>query len=74
MKLEKKGSYALTKVVKIHPSASKSKDHSFAIELKDHKFLLKAPDGNSKNIWVAKLCELSSQGQCGVLELCSTIL
>ncbi len=62
MKQEKKRSIPLLEVIKIHPSFSKAKDHSFAIELKDQKFLLKAPDVNSKNVWVAKLCELSFQG------------
>lgn len=63
MKQEKKRSFPLSRVVKIHPTFSKAKDHSFAVELPEHKFLLRAPDGNSKNVWVAKLCEFSGQGQ-----------
>ena len=67
LKQEKKGTIDLLKVVKIHPSLPKLKEHAFAIETKDRRFGLKAPDMNTKNIWVAKLCELCGQGGCHLL-------
>lgn len=54
----------LSKITGIRPSSKVgSSDHIFAIETEDRKYILKAQDHNTKNIWLAKLCELCGQGQ-----------
>ena len=63
-KREKRQTIDLSKFVGIRPNAKVgSKEHVFAIETEERKYILKAPDQNTKNIWLAKLCELCGQGQ-----------
>ena len=63
-KKEKRGIINLAKFVGLSPNAKiGSKEHAFALETTDRKFILRAPDAITKNIWLAKLCELCSQGQ-----------
>ena len=64
-KKEKRGSINLSKFVGLCPNAKVgNKDHGFAVETEDRKYILRAPDAVTKNIWIAKLCELCGQGQC----------
>lgn len=54
----------LSKFVGIRPSAKVgNNEHVFAIETEERKYILKAPDLQTKNIWLAKLCELFGQGE-----------
>ena len=54
----------LSKFVGIRPSAKVGNhQHVFAIETEERKYILKAEDHDTKNIWLAKLCELFGQGQ-----------
>ena len=63
-KKEKRQTIDLSKFVGIRPNAKVgTKEHVFAIETEERKYILKAPDQNTKNIWLAKLCELCGQGQ-----------
>lgn len=63
-KKEKLQTIDLSKFVGIRPNAKVgTKEHVFAIETEERKYILKAPDQNTKNIWLAKLCELCGQGQ-----------
>lgn len=78
MKSEKKGSIDLKHLAGIHPAVHKSKDHVFTIEAGGRKFILKAPDANTKNIWVAKLREICGQGEgfslVTLLQFCPDII
>ena len=63
-KREKRRTIDLSKFVGIRPNAKVgTKEHVFAIETEERKYILKASDQNTKNIWLAKLCELCGQGQ-----------
>ena len=63
-KREKRGSINLSKFVGLCPNAKVgSKEHGFAVETEDRKYILRAPDAVTKNIWIAKLCELCGQGE-----------
>lgn len=54
----------LTKFIGIRPNAKVGhKENVFAIETEDRKYILRAPDQLTKNIWLAKLCELCGQGE-----------
>jgi len=54
----------LSKITGIRPSSKTgSSEHIFAIETEERKYILKAQDHNTKNIWLAKLCELCGQGK-----------
>lgn len=54
----------LSKFVGIRPSAKVGNhENVFAIETEERKYILKAQDMHTKNIWLAKLCELFGQGQ-----------
>lgn len=69
-KREKRGSINLSKFVGLYPNAKVgSKDHSFALETEDRKYILRAPDAVTKNIWIAKLCELCGQGESVAMEV-----
>lgn len=62
-KKEKRGSINLSKFVGLCPNAKVgSKDHGFALETEDRKYILRAPDAVTKNVWIAKICELCGQG------------
>lgn len=62
-KREKRGSINLAKFIGIRPNAKVgNKENIFAIEVEDRKYILRAPDLTTKNIWLAKLCELCGQG------------
>lgn len=53
----------LTKFIGIRPNAKVgNKENVFAIETEDRKYILRASDPVTKNIWLAKLCELCGQG------------
>ena len=61
---EKRGSINLSKFVSLCPNAKVgSKDHGFAVETEERKYILRAPDAVTKNIWIAKLCQLCGQGK-----------
>lgn len=63
-KKEKRQSINLTQFVGIRPNAKVgTNEHVFAIETEERKYILKAPDQSTKNIWLAKLCELCGQGE-----------
>lgn len=63
-KKEKRQTIDLSKFVGIRPNAKVgTKEHVFAIETEERKYILKAPDQHTKDIWLAKLCELCGQGQ-----------
>ena len=65
-KKEKRQTIDLSKFVGIRPNAKVgTKENVFAIETEERKYILKAPDQNTKNIWLAKLCELCGQGEKG---------
>lgn len=65
-KKEKRGTVNIAKFVGLSPNAKVgNKDHAFALETEDRKYILRAPDAVTKNIWLAKLCEVCGQGQCG---------
>ena len=67
-KKEKRQTIDLSKFVGIRPNAKVgTKEHVFAIETEERKYILKAPDQNTKNIWLAKLCELCGQGKSGLI-------
>ncbi len=54
----------LSKFLGIRPSAKVGNhQHVFAIETEERKYILKAQDEHTKNIWLAKLCELFGQGE-----------
>lgn len=60
----KRGTINLSKFVGIRPNAKiGNKDNIFAIETEERKYILRAPDAVTKNIWLAKLCELCGQGK-----------
>lgn len=74
-KREKRGSINLSKFVGLYPNAKVgSKDHSFALETEDRKYILRAPDAVTKNIWIAKLCELCGQGESVAIEVSGSIV
>ena len=60
---EKKGTYDMASITRIHPSPSKAKGHIFSIEVKEKKVMLKADDAKTKNIWIAKLYEFAGHGR-----------
>ena len=62
----KKGTVDLAKFVGIRPNAKVGqKENVFAVETEDRKYILRAPDSTTKDIWLAKLCELCGQGSLG---------
>lgn len=66
-KKEKRGAVNLAKFIGLSPNAKVgNKDHAFALETEDRKYILRAPDAVTKNIWLAKLCEVCGQGQWGI--------
>ena len=64
IKKEKRRVIDLTNITGIRPTPKMgSSDHIFAIETVGRKYILKAADEDTKNIWLAKLCEFCGQGQ-----------
>ena len=61
-KKDKKGTVDLSKIATVNPLPSKSKEHVFSIETSDRKYGFKAPDIQTREIWVAKLMELCGKG------------
>ena len=61
---EKKRVIDLSQITGIRPTPKiGSTEHIFAIETAERKYILKAADLNTKNIWLAKLCEFCGQGK-----------
>ena len=61
---EKRGTINLSKFIGIRPNAKIGhKEHVFAIETEERKYILRASDLRTKNIWLAKLCEICGQGK-----------
>lgn len=63
-KKDKKGTVDLSKIVTVNPLPNKSKEHVFSIETSDRKYGFKAPDIQTREIWVAKLMEMCGKGWC----------
>lgn len=61
-KKDRKGTVDLSKITTVNPLPSKSKEHVFSIETSDRKYGFKAPDIQTREIWVAKLMELCGKG------------
>lgn len=63
--MKKKGSVDLTKFVSIKPSVTVGgRDNLFALEIQGRTYIMQAANSSSKNVWLAKLYEALSGGEC----------